>query len=97
MGLGLKICQTLAEANGGRICRLEDQAKGTCSCLSLPLAYRKHESGPVALYGDVIRLADSLRHRRLPDELLISPCNIPSCRRWSVFLFSPSAFGVRCR
>jgi two-component system sensor kinase FixL len=37
MGLGLMVCQTLAEANGGRIWRLDDQAKGTCFCLSLPL------------------------------------------------------------
>ena len=37
MGLGLMVCQTLAEANGGRIWRLEDQPNGTCFCLSLPL------------------------------------------------------------
>jgi two-component system sensor kinase FixL len=39
MGLGLMVCQTLAEANGGRIWHLEDKAKGTCFCLSLPLAH----------------------------------------------------------
>lgn len=38
MGLGLMVCQTLAEANGGRIWQREDTAKGTCFCLSLPLA-----------------------------------------------------------
>ncbi|MDR3526650.1 MAG: ATP-binding protein, partial [Rhizomicrobium sp.] len=37
MGLGLMVCQTLAEANGGRIWRHEERAKGTCFCLSLPL------------------------------------------------------------
>ncbi len=37
MGLGLMVCQTLAEANGGRIWRIKDEAKGTCFCLSLPL------------------------------------------------------------
>jgi signal transduction histidine kinase len=41
MGLGLMVCQTLAEANGGRIWHLEDKAKGTCFCLSLPLAEPK--------------------------------------------------------
>jgi two-component system sensor kinase FixL len=38
MGLGLMVCQTLAEANGGRIWHVEDKVKGTCFCLSLPLA-----------------------------------------------------------
>lgn len=38
MGLGLMVCQTLAEANGGRIWLDEDQKDGTCFCLSLPLA-----------------------------------------------------------
>jgi signal transduction histidine kinase len=38
MGLGLMVCQTLAEANGGRIWHVEDKEKGTCFCLSLPLA-----------------------------------------------------------
>ena len=38
MGLGLMVCQTLAEANGGRIWHVEDKGKGTCFCLSLPLA-----------------------------------------------------------
>ena len=39
MGLGLMVCQTLAEANGGRIWHVEDKVKGTCFCLSLPLAH----------------------------------------------------------
>jgi C4-dicarboxylate-specific signal transduction histidine kinase len=41
MGLGLMVCQTLAEANGGRIWHHEDKGKGTCFCLSLPLAEPK--------------------------------------------------------
>ncbi len=49
MGLGLMVCQTLAEANGGRIWHLEDQAKGTCFCLSLPLAQpQASEARPAA-------------------------------------------------
>jgi signal transduction histidine kinase len=42
MGLGLTVCQTLAEANGGRLWHVEDQAKGARFCLSLPQA-----NGPV--------------------------------------------------
>jgi signal transduction histidine kinase len=38
MGLGLMICQTLVEANGGRIWRMQDLAVGTGFCFSLPLA-----------------------------------------------------------
>jgi len=38
MGLGLMICQTLAEANGGRLWWLEDSRPGTAFCFSLPLA-----------------------------------------------------------
>jgi signal transduction histidine kinase len=37
MGLGLMVCQTLAEANGGRIWHLEKQANGACFCVGLPL------------------------------------------------------------
>jgi signal transduction histidine kinase len=37
MGLGLMVCQTLAEANGGRLWHLDGQTKGTSFCLSLPL------------------------------------------------------------
>lgn len=37
MGLGLMVCQMLAEANGGRIWRGNETA-GTCFCLSLPIA-----------------------------------------------------------
>jgi signal transduction histidine kinase len=36
MGLGLMICQTLAETNGGRIWRLDDDAPGTAFRFSLP-------------------------------------------------------------
>ncbi len=43
MGLGLMVCQTLAEANGGRIWHVEDKIKGTCFCLSLPLAETQAE------------------------------------------------------
>ena len=38
MGLGLMICQTLAEANGGRIWRLEGLARGTGFRFCLPFA-----------------------------------------------------------
>jgi len=38
MGLGLMICQTLAEANGGRIWRLNDVVAGTAFRFSLPIA-----------------------------------------------------------
>jgi len=38
MGLGLTICQTLVEANGGRIWRLDDIAPGTAFGFSLPVA-----------------------------------------------------------
>jgi len=38
MGLGLMICQTLAEANGGRIWSLEGLATGAGFCFSLPIA-----------------------------------------------------------
>jgi C4-dicarboxylate-specific signal transduction histidine kinase len=49
MGLGLMVCQTLAEANGGRLWLLEDQTNGTCFCLSLPVAQLKaNAQSPVA-------------------------------------------------
>lgn len=38
MGLGLMICQTLAEANGGRIWCLEGLTTGAGFCFSLPIA-----------------------------------------------------------
>jgi len=38
MGLGLMICQTLVEANGGRIWRLDDIATGTAFRFCLPYA-----------------------------------------------------------
>ena len=38
MGLGLMICRTLAEANGGRIWRLDDIAPGTAFRFCLPVA-----------------------------------------------------------
>jgi len=38
MGLGLMICRTLAEVNGGRIWRLDDVAPGTALCFCLPVA-----------------------------------------------------------
>ena len=38
MGLGLTICQTLVEANGGRIWQLEDMPVGTAFRFSLPIA-----------------------------------------------------------
>jgi C4-dicarboxylate-specific signal transduction histidine kinase len=38
MGLGLMICQTLVEANGGRIWRLDDIASGTAFRFCLPYA-----------------------------------------------------------
>ena len=38
MGLGLMICQTLVEANGGRIWRLDDIARGTAFRFCLPVA-----------------------------------------------------------
>jgi len=38
MGLGLMICRTLAEVNGGRIWRLDDVASGTALCFCLPVA-----------------------------------------------------------
>jgi len=38
MGLGLMICQTLVEANGGRIWRLADIPTGTAFRFCLPYA-----------------------------------------------------------
>ena len=38
MGLGLMICQTLAEANGGRLWRLDDNVPGTAFRFCLPVA-----------------------------------------------------------
>jgi signal transduction histidine kinase len=38
MGLGLMICQTLVEANGGRIWRVENISPGTAFRFCLPIA-----------------------------------------------------------
>jgi signal transduction histidine kinase len=47
MGLGLMICQTLVEANGGRIWRLDDIAVGTAFRFCLPYAVAPIDALPL--------------------------------------------------
>ncbi|MEO7383784.1 MAG: ATP-binding protein [Novosphingobium sp.] len=47
MGLGLMICRTLVEANGGRIWRLEDTATGTAFRFNLPIAIAPDHALPL--------------------------------------------------
>jgi len=47
MGLGLMICQTLVEANSGRIWRLDDIAPGTAFRFCLPVAVASDDALPL--------------------------------------------------
>ena len=47
MGLGLMICQTLVEANGGRIRHLGDGVTGTAFRFSVPIAGAPHDALPL--------------------------------------------------
>jgi signal transduction histidine kinase len=47
MGLGLMICQTLVEANGGRIWRLENAVQGAAFRFCLPIAVAPSDSLPL--------------------------------------------------